>query len=95
MPVPKEESLARLKSAIPHLLYAVKLAQETAKEKSGVVRLGVLAVNPDGTGKIEAQFDTPDFFADLAAVLDVPATLTAEQEAECAADRFLSQTGLR
>ena len=53
-----------LLGALPYFRHAVSEAK-----KLGPVQLGIIAVLPDGTKKLEISFDCEEFFKDLAIVL--------------------------
>lgn len=69
----KEQAKARMLLVMPYLRRAIAKASE-----KGTVKLGVLCVQPDGSGAVEMQFDGVEFFADLSIVLDAPAQTTKD-----------------
>src|SRR4051812_5084902 len=80
-----EPAALRLRDVLPH----IRAAADRARTE-GTVGLGVIAMRDDGGGRVTAQFEADDFFADLALVSDagehVPALCAAirEQDAELA-----------
>ena len=86
---PKE----KLRTALPHLRYAAKMAQE--KTKSGTIELAIISKNPDGTGQVGACFRADEFLDDLAAVLEITPEEAAEGELEAKAEAFMQSLGLK
>ena len=78
----------RMRTAIPYFRGAIADAK-----KNGVVKLGILAENPDGSGKLEMKFECEDFFSDLALVAEAKPQ-TKEDDAAVSARKFLSLHGL-
>lgn len=76
----KEKMLAGL----PYLRIAAMKAKV-----NGTVMLGILSVNPDGSGQITARFEAQEFFEDLAAILGA-GPITEEQHFDANALEFLS-----
>jgi hypothetical protein len=77
----KEAAIKKMKLAIGYMRHAVKVAAE-----SGDVEIGILSVKPDGTGKIVAMFEAPEFFDDLALLIGAPEqTKEDDMKAEAAA----------
>lgn len=85
----KDAIIEDLRAALPFF----RLAISTAKESGKAVKMGILAVNPDGSGDIEAMFDCDEFFDDLAVLVDLPAE-TEEDVMQYAAARFMAKHGL-
>jgi len=63
----KDLAFERLRGALPHMRLAIEMAQQ--EEPDGTVQLAIIAINPDGSGKMTAAFDYHDFFNDLAEIL--------------------------
>jgi hypothetical protein len=62
-----EEARESLLNAIPYFRHAIEEAR-----KNGIVKLGILAEKPDGSGKLEMKFECEEFFADIALVIGAP-----------------------
>lgn len=62
----KEQAAEALRQMIPLFRKAVVEAKA-----QGIVQVGVMATNPDGSGRVVLRLDSEDFFEDLALVLDV------------------------
>jgi hypothetical protein len=78
----------RLLSAMPYFRNAIQKAK-----KDGVMKLGILQYNEDGSGKIEAAFEFEDFFADIEAIIDAPPS-TEEDLLKAQAALFCQTHGL-
>lgn len=87
--VANPEARNRVLTALPYLRHAV---QEAKAE--GLVKLGVLALQEDGSGRIVMQFDSEDFFKDLESALGAPPQ-TAEDDAKAQALKFTHESGLQ
>ena len=85
----KQDVINDLLIAVPYIRRAINVVKEEGK----TVKLGILAVNEDGSGRIEIQFDCDEFFADIAALIDLPDE-NEDNVAEYAAMKFMSQHGL-
>jgi hypothetical protein len=81
----QEEARNRLLQAMPHFRFAMKEAA-----KKGAPHVGILSVQPDGSGGIEAKFAAPDFFNDLALVLGAPPQ-SKEDDMMAGATRLVQQ----
>lgn len=55
---------------------------------------GILASQPDGSGRIVVSFDCEDFFKDLEIVLNMPPQ-TEEQDMQADACAFLQRQGIK
>ena len=84
-----EQARDSLTRALPYFRHAVEEAR-----KKGIVKLGILSENPDGSGKLEMKFDCDEFFEDLALVLGAPPQ-TEEDSINAKAMAFMQQHGLR
>lgn len=82
------EAQQRLLQALPHMRIAANKAHE-----EGSVQLGILAVQPDGSGQVKMRFDADSFFEDLALALNAP-PLTEQNEREHDALTFLAKVGV-
>lgn len=82
------EARDRLMQALPHFRRAVAKAR-----LQGEVKLGILAVNKDGSGQIMVRFDADDLFDDIATLLGAPPQ-SAEDDMQADAEQFLQQHGL-
>lgn len=60
-----------------------------AKEE-GKAKVGILAVQPNGSGQVKASFEADSFFDDLALVLDAPPQ-SEEDDTEAAAGELLDK----
>ena len=85
----KVEAAKNLSTALPYFRKAVK---DAAAE--GNVKLGILASQPDGSGRIVVSFDCEDFFKDLEIVLNMPPQ-TEEQDRQADARAFLQRHGIK
>ncbi len=76
----------RVQEARDKMLKAITFMRHAVKEaaKKGEVHFGILAVNPDGSGQVVARFEAPEFFDDLAAIIDAPEQ-TEEDDLEASA----------
>lgn len=83
-----EEARDSLLVAIPYFRHAI----EEAKKK-GVVKMGILMENPDGSGKIEMKFECDEFFQDIAILIGAPPQ-TSQDTANAKALAFKQQHGL-
>lgn len=83
----QEEARNRLLQAMPHFRFAMKQAA-----LKGAAHVGILAVQPDGSGNVEAKFAAPDFFNDLALVLGAPPQ-SKEDDMMAGATRLVQQLG--
>jgi hypothetical protein len=83
------EAKDRLLVALPYL----RDAADKARSK-GAVHLGILAVQPSGSGQITMRFEADSFFEDLALVLDAP-PLTQQDKTAADALLFLHSHGLK
>lgn len=88
-----ETAKERLLVAIPYFRNAVNSAKANAGA-GGKVQMGILAVKPDGSGKIEMQFDCEEFFKDIEEVLGSPEH-TIEKDMEVEAFKFMNQHGIK
>lgn len=91
----KEEAIERLLTALPHFRHA---AESAMLENSGaVLKLAIITVLPDKSGKVACQFDLGEFLKDLS--LAIGENLTpeelAEKDLEARAERFLQVHGLK
>jgi hypothetical protein len=87
-----DELRKKLLLVLPHL----RFAEEEAKAEAGAdgkALFGILVTKPDGTGKVVATFEAPEFVEDLAKLLDAP-PLTEEDRADARAAKFLQRLGL-
>jgi hypothetical protein len=73
---------------IPHLRLAM-----TKAAAQGKLQLGILAITPDGGGKIVARLDVGDFIEDLSRALNAPPQ-TEEEEREMKVLARLQEAGL-
>jgi len=78
----------KLLAFVPNLRHAFAEAR-----REGEPKLGVLAVDPSGGGRVIARFDGAEFLASLCAVLGVPVENTNEEEMNAAADAIISMFG--
>jgi len=85
----KEEARRKMLEALPHFRHAVRQAAAEGK-----VMIGVLSVKDDGSGRVSARFDAPEFFEDLAALLDAPPE-TEDDRMQASAEELLQKMGLR
>jgi hypothetical protein len=76
-----DKAKADLSIVVPHLRAAAKDALRRAKP-GAVVKLAIIAKNPDGSGQVGADFECEEFIADLEAVF--PPTEEARLDAEAA-----------
>lgn len=89
----KGEIREKFREVLPYIRYAMKKAsKETAG--GGTVMFGILVRNPDGTGRIVADFRAGEFFDDLAEILDLPKENTAEEDLDAEAVEMLNKMGL-
>lgn len=84
----------RLLQFIPYLRHSVKRIETEQKGNDGKVMLGVLWVNPDGSGKIENQFDHQEFFKDLELLVSAPPQ-TEQDDMKAMANDFVTRLGLK
>ena len=84
----KEQAIETLRAALPYFRKAVADAK-----KQGIVQLGVMATNPDGSGQVVMRFDSEDFFEDLALVLDA-GPQTDEDNKKAGALAFLQRLSI-
>lgn len=75
-----EQITADLRKAVKHIQYAVEEVDKLGKE-AATVKLGILSVNPDGSGQIKCQFECKAFLDDLCLILGLE-TLTDEERAD-------------
>lgn len=85
----KDQIKQDLTVALPYFRSAINAIRAEGK----TVKMGILAVNPDGSGKIEMQFDCDEFFADIATLVDLPDE-TTEDVMNYQAQKFLAEHGL-
>src|SRR5271154_1840659 len=85
----KETAKAKMLVAIPYMRHAIAKAA-----KDGRAYVGILSVNPEGGGRVVAQFDAPEFFDELALLLDAPPQ-TYEDDLDAEAVALLDEFGLR
>lgn len=88
----KEEIRAKLLLALPYMRYAMKKATAEAPPGSKI-GIGIQYSGPKG-GKVTASFNAPEFFEDLATLIDAPA-YTKEDEMEAKAEELLGSFGLK
>ena len=81
-------ALKKMLIALPYMRHAAKEASETGK-----VFIGILSVNDDGSGRVVARFEGPEFFDDLALVLGAP-DQTEEDDMKAEAASLLDNLGL-
>lgn len=62
-------------------------------KKNGAPKIGILSVKEDGSGKVIAQLDAPEFVVDLCRILGVPVSNTQKEDADAAAMRILGMLG--
>jgi len=65
------KSIVKAKADIAKLTPHLRIAAEDALRRAkpgAVVRLAVIAHNPDGSGQVGAEFDCEEFFEDLETV---------------------------
>ena len=62
-----DDSKRRLMEILPHLMVAANMAK--MQEPDGEVCLAVVSKKPDGSGRLTASFECPDFFRDMLIVL--------------------------
>ena len=62
-------------------------------KKKGKVEFGIIAVNEDGSGNIEARFDCEEFFNDIAIAVNAPKQ-TEKDDLQAKAARFLQIHGI-
>lgn len=88
----KEEIKEKLLLALPHFRYAMKCAaaEGGADNKIGI---GIMYYGDKG-GKITARFEAPEFFEDLATLIDA-LPYTEEDEEGAKAEEFLHKLGLK
>lgn len=79
----KEEIREKLLAALPHLRYAMKEAAQ-----KGRPQVGILAATEDGGGQVVARFEAPEFFDDLAVLIDAPPQ-TEEDDMEARAVKLV------
>lgn len=84
-----EQARDSLTRALPYFRHAVEEAR-----KKGIVKLGILSENRDGSGKLEMKFECDEFFEDLALVLGAPAQ-SEEDTINAKALSFMQQHGLK
>lgn len=84
----KEQAAERLRRAIPYFRGAVNDAKS-----EGMVKMGILSKNPDGSGRILMEFDCEEFFNDIATVIDAPPQ-TMQDDMTFKAQSFLAKHGL-
>lgn len=80
----KDEAIEDLKALIPHLREAMRLAR-----LEGEPQLGILAVRPNGRGKVVVQLRLEEFVPDLCRALDLPLENSREEVSEAAAVRLV------
>lgn len=85
----KEEAIKKMLTALPYMRHAMAEAA-----KNGSPHIGILSVKPDGSGRVEAKFEAPEFFKDLAVILDAPAQ-TEEDNLNAGALSILDRFGIR
>jgi hypothetical protein len=81
-----EEARENLLVVIPHLRHAMALAKEEGKPM-----LGILAVEPNGGGRIVVKFEAEEFVNDLCRLLGVAVENTKEETSEAAATRLVQR----
>lgn len=69
-----KEACLRLSIVLPHIQVAVSKARA-----EGEAGLAVTMVTPDGSGRLTAQFEAENFFADLATVSDAALCAAARE----------------
>ena len=84
-----EEAKLQLTAALPLFRTAANKAKA-----NGTAMLGILSVNPDGSGNVMARFECEEFFEDLALILGV-GEITEEQKGEVEAFEFLSKNDIK
>jgi hypothetical protein len=86
----KQQAKAHLLKSIKFFRFAIKAAQKDGN----TVKLGILSVAPDGSGKVEMQFDHTEFFEDLEVLVGAP-SYTDKDEMDAQALQFLQKLGLK
>jgi len=85
----RDRAIDKMLIALPYMRHAVKDAAGTGK-----VHIGILSVKEDGSGRVVAKFEAPEFFEDLALILDAPKQ-TEEDDLRASAVALLDNFGLR
>lgn len=87
-----DEIRNKMLQALPHMRFAI---EEALKANNGAtIKIGILAVNPDGTGKVACSFAGTEFVEDLATLLGA-GPLTDEERMDARAMKFLTEFGLK
>lgn len=85
----REQAIEHLVSVMHHFRHAIEQAKITAGS-TGTVGLGILAVRPDGSGRIIAQLEAPEFFEDLALVIGARPS-TDEEKAQARLTQIIDE----
>lgn len=86
-----QDALERMKLAVPHFRAAV--ARAATEEPNARPKLGILASQPDGSGRVICSFECDEFFEDLALLVDAP-ELTDDDILRSKALAFLGRFGI-
>ena len=84
-----EELKKKFCLAIPYLRKAIADAK-----KNGAVKLAIVSKKPNGSGKVECEFECEEFMTDLATLVGCP-TQTEDDDARAIAEKFLQEHGLK
>jgi len=82
----KLQAKERLLAALPYFRSSIKNCQKKKKK----LQLGILSVEPDGSGNIEMMFDFEEFFTDIETLIDAP-KFTGKDEQNVLAVSFLER----
>ena len=85
----KEQIIADLTKALPYFRGQIKAVRDEGK----TVKMGILSVNPDGSGKVEMQFDCDELFNDIATLIELPEQ-SDKDDMRFKARKFLGEHGL-
>lgn len=92
----KDEIREKLLLALPYFRNAMKKATAEAPPGS-TIGVGILHYTRSGSGKIVAKFEAPEFFEDIAMLIDAPAYTEADDamaNEQAKADELLQKLGL-
>ncbi len=73
---PKLQARERLLAALPYFRSSIKNCQKKKKK----LQLGILSVEPNGSGNVEMRFDFEEFFADIETLIDAPEFTEKDQQ---------------
>lgn len=82
----------KMLTALPHMRFAIEEALKA--NPTAEIKIGILAKNPDGTGKVVSTFAATEFIEDLATLLEA-GPLTDDDRADARAMKFLTDFGLK